>query len=102
MRLNKKMSEIIKPLHPGEVLQELYLTPLGISAITLAKKILVPRTRIERLLRGDTSLSADTAIRLARIFGTTPEYWLNMQRAFDLANVKKSIDLSKIEPFNAA
>ena len=92
----------MKPSHPGEVLQELYLTPLGISAITLAKKILVPRTRIERLLRGDTSLSADTAIRLARIFGTTPEYWLNMQRAFDLENVKKSTDLSKIEPLNAA
>ena len=92
----------MKPSHPGEVLQELYLTPLGISAITLAKKILVTRTRIERLLRGDTSLSADTAIRLARIFGTTPEYWLNMQRAFDLENVKKSTDLSKIEPLNAA
>ena len=96
------MSIMKHPLHPGEVLQELYLTPLGISAITLAKKILVPRTRIERLLRGDTSLSADTAIRLARIFGTTPEYWLNMQRAFDLANVKKTIDLSKIEPLYVA
>ena len=96
------MSIMKHPLHPGEVLQELYLTPLGISAITLAKKILVTRTRIERLLRGNTSLSADTAIRLARIFGTTPEYWLNMQRAFDLANVKISIDLSKIEPLNAA
>ena len=96
------MKKITNPLHPGEVLHELYMIPLGISAITLAKKILVPRTRIERLLRGETSVSADTAIRLARIFGTTPEYWLNMQHSFDLAHVKNIIDVSKIEPLNAA
>ena len=96
------MSILENPLHPGEVLHELYMIPLGLSAITLAKKILVPRTRIERLLRGETSVSADTAIRLARLFGTTPEYWLNMQRAFDLAHVKNMIDVSKIKPLNAA
>ena len=96
------MKKITIPLHPGEVLHELYMIPLGLSAITLAKKIFVPRTRRERLLRGETSVSADTAIRLARIFGTTPEYWLNVQRAFDLAHVKNIIDVSKIEPPNAA
>ena len=96
------MKKITNLLHLGEVLHELYMIPLGLSTITLAKKILVPRTRIERLLRGETSVSADTAIRLARIFGTTPEYWLNVQRAFDLAHVKNIIDVSKIEPLNAA
>ena len=96
------MKKNFKLIHPGEVLHELYLIPLGISASTLAKKILVPRTRIERLLRGVTSVPTDTAIRLARIFRTTPEYWLNMQRAFDFAHVKNIIDVSKIEPLNAA
>ena len=96
------MKKNVKFIHHGEVLYELYLIPLDISASTLAKKILVPRTRIERFLRGVTSVSTDTAIRLARIFGTTPEYWLNMQRAFDLANAKHAIDVSKIEPPYAA
>lgn len=96
------MSLLHNPSHPGEVLQELYLSPLGLSAIALAKRIHVPRTRIERLVKGETALSADTAMRLARFFGTTPEYWMNLQRAWDLARARETIDVSDIKPLAAA
>ena len=90
------------PPHPGEVLVELYLDPLDMSAITLAKRLDVPRTRIERLVRGETALSADTAMRLAKFFGNTAEFWMNLQRAYDLARARKTVDLSNIEPLQAA
>ncbi|MEI7600219.1 MAG: HigA family addiction module antitoxin [Aestuariivirga sp.] len=96
------MSLLVNPSHPGEVLEELYLVPLGLSAIALAKRIHVPRTRIERLVKGDTALSADTAMRLAKLFGTTPEYWMNLQRAWDLARARETIDVSDIKPLAAA
>ncbi len=96
------MSLLANPSHPGEVLQELYLAPLGLSAIALARRIHVPRTRIERLVRGETALSADTAMRLAKVFGTTPEYWMNLQRAWDLARAREVTDVSGIEPLAAA
>lgn len=96
------MSLLVNPSHPGEVLEELYLVPLGLSAIALAKRIHVPRTRIERLVKGETALSADTAMRLAKVFGTTPEYWMNLQRAWDLARARETIDVSDIKPLAAA
>lgn len=96
------MTLLTTPSHPGEVLAELYLAPLGLSAIGLAKRLGVPRTRIERLVRGETALSADTAMRLARFFGTTPEYWMNLQRAWDLARARESVDVSGIVPLEAA
>jgi addiction module HigA family antidote len=96
------MSLLLNPSHPGEVLHELYLVPLGLSAIALAKRIHVPRTRIERLVKGETALTADTAMRLAKVFGTTPEYWMNLQRAWDLARARETIDVSDIKPLAAA
>jgi addiction module HigA family antidote len=96
------MSLLIEPSHPGDVLQELYLLPLGLSAIALAKRIHVPRTRIERLINRETGVSADTAMRLAKVFGTTPEYWMNLQRAWDLARAREATDVSDIEPLAAA
>jgi len=96
------MSLVSYPSHPGEVLQELYLIPLGLTSYMLAKRIHVPRTRIERLVKGETSLTADTAMRLAKVFGTTAEYWMNLQRAWDLARAKEQIDVSDIEPLAAA
>ena len=96
------MSLLTHPSHPGEVLSELYLQPLGMKAPTLAKHLSVPRTRIERLVKGETALSADTAMRLATFFGTTPEYWMNQQRAWDLARARETVDLSGIEPLRAA
>ncbi len=96
------MSLVKNPAHPGEVLRELYLLPLEMSAIALAKKLKVPRTRIERLIKCETAVTADTAMRLARYFGTTPEYWMNMQRAWDLAQAIKVVDVSEIIPLAAA
>lgn len=71
--------------HPCEVLSLLYLSPLALSAQELAKQLAVPDTRIEQLIKGETSVSADMAMRLASFFGTTPEYWMNLQRSWDLA-----------------
>ena len=96
------MSLITNPSHPGEVLAELYLSPLDMSAITLAEKLGVPRTRIERLVKGQTTITVDTAMRLARFFSTTPEYWMNLQRAWDLARARETIDVSGIKPLQAA
>jgi addiction module HigA family antidote len=73
------------PLHPGEILREEFLTPLDMSAGQLAKAIDVPRTRIERIVREEMGISADTALRLARYFGTSPELWLNLQQSYEIA-----------------
>jgi len=89
------------PMHPGEVLKELYLAPLGMSAIKLANRLGLPRTRIERLVKGTTGITTDTALRLAHFFGTTPQYWLNMQTNFDLSAAVDTVDVSDIEPLNA-
>lgn len=96
------MSIIKNPAHPGEVLSELFLQPLEISAGVLAKRLDVPRTRIERLVKGDTAVTADTALRLSAFFGNTPEFWLNLRRAYDLARASKMVDLSHSRPLAAA
>lgn len=96
------MTLMKNPSHPGEVLSELYLEPLDMSPIALAKRLHVPRTRIERLVKGETALTVDTAIRLAKFFRTTPEYWMNLQRAWDLARATDTIDVSDITPLEAA
>ena len=70
--------------HPGEILREEYLIPLGLKPYTLAKKLHVPRTRIERLVAEQTPVTPDTAVRLAKFFDTTPQFWMNMQAAYDL------------------
>lgn len=96
------MSLLKTPMHPGEVLKELYLDPLGIGAIALAHRLGVPRTRIERLIKGTTGMTADTAIRLARAFQSTPNYWMNMQVNFDVAAATANSDVRAIEPLIAA
>nr|WP_238935884.1 HigA family addiction module antitoxin [Sulfitobacter mediterraneus] len=89
-------------MHPGEVLRELYLDPLDLGAIALARRLAVPRTRIERLVKGVTNMTPDTALRLARAFGTTPAYWMNLQTNYDMALAAKKVDVSGIEPLSAA
>lgn len=96
------MSMIKNPVHPGEVLNELFLLPLEMSAGALARRIDVPRTRIERLVKKETALTADTALRLSAFFGNTAEFWLNLQRAHDLAAARETVDLTHIEPMAAA
>lgn len=98
----KDMTLLKNPSHPGEVLKELYLDPLELSPIALARRLHVPRTRIERLVRGETALTADTAMRLSRFFGNTAEYWMNLQRGWDLARARENIDVSDITPLAAA
>ena len=96
------MSQLKEPMHPGEVLKELYLDPLGMGAIAFARRLDVPRTRIERLVKGVTSVTPDTALRLARAFNTTPAYWMNMQTNYDMSVASKVVDVSGIEPLFAA
>src|ERR1700733_12788513 len=74
----------LDPVHPGEILLEEYLIPLGISQYRLAKETSVPPRRINEIVRGQRAISADTALRLARYFGTTDRFWLNLQARFDL------------------
>lgn len=71
-------------IHPGEVLKEEFLIPMNITAYRLAKEINIPQTRISEILRGKRSITADTAIRLSKFFGTTAEFWLNLQNLYDL------------------
>ena len=96
------MSPLKEPMHPGEVLKELYLDPLDMGAIAFARRLDVPRTRIERLVKGVTSVTPDTALRLARAFNTTPAYWMNMQTNYDMSVASKVVDVSGIEPLFAA
>ena len=90
------------PTSPGIVLRELYLAPVGLSGAALARHLFVPRSRISRILRDEAAITADLALRLARFFSTTPEYWMNLQRAWDLARAKETIDVSGIQPLEAA
>jgi len=76
--------KLMDPIHPGEILMEEFLEPLGISQYRLAKDISVPPRRINEIVHGKRSISADTALRLARFFGTTDRFWLNLQVRYDL------------------
>ena len=74
----------LPPIHPGEILMEEFLSPLGVSQYRLAKETSVPPRRINEIARGLRSISADTALRLARYFGTSERFWLNLQSRYDL------------------
>jgi addiction module HigA family antidote len=78
----------VPPIHPGEILLEEFLAPLGISQYRLAKETSVPPRRINEIVHGTRSISADTALRLARYFGTTERFWLNLQAHYDLEIVR--------------
>jgi len=97
-------SSILPPVHPGEFLREEYLKPLGISAGALAKRLNVPRTRIERLAAEQTGVTTDTALRLAKFFQTSAEFWMNMQVGYDLKTeaVAKKSELARIQTLRAA
>ena len=74
----------MEPIHPGEILMEEFLEPMKISQYRLAKDISVPPRRINEIVHGKRSITADTALRLARFFGTTERFWLNLQVRYDL------------------
>lgn len=85
-----KSSITIDPVHPGEVLGEEFLKPLGLSSSALAKKIGVPANRITEIVAGRRSITGDTALRLAAAFGTTPEFWMNLQKSWELAVARQA------------
>lgn len=80
----------LKNIHPGEVLLEEFLIPMEITAYKLAQAIQVPQTRISQIIKGNRSISADTALRLSRYFGNSAKFWLGLQNDFDLEEEYKS------------
>ena len=84
--MSKKVAIVARlpPLHPGEVLREEFLRPMGLTPYAVAKACGVPRTRIERIAREELGITVDTALRLGRFFGIEPEFWLNLQTRHDL------------------
>ena len=78
------MARRIEPIHPGEILREEFLGPMGLSQYRLAKDIRVPPRRINEIVHGKRSISADTALRLSRFFGTSERFWLNLQVRYDV------------------
>jgi len=91
----------IEPIHPGEHLAE-FLDELGISQYRLATAIRVPPRRINEIVHGRRSVTADTALRVGKALGTTPEFWLNLQRMCDLDVARNSTDVEDIQPLVTA
>src|ERR1035437_9590539 len=87
-RMVKKMS----PIHPGEVLAEEFLQPLGISQYRLAKQIHVPAPRINEIVLGKRGITAETALRLARYFGNSAQFWMNLQTRYDLERAEDAMN----------
>lgn len=77
--------EMLVPIRPGEILADEFMQPLGMSANKLAKALAVPTNRISEIIKGRRTISADTALRLSEALGTTPEFWMNLQSAYDIA-----------------
>jgi len=103
--MTKVLDDLNLPaIHPGEILREEYLLPLNMSAGALARRLQVPRTRIERIVAEESGITTDTALRLARFFRTTPDFWMNMQVGYELAvaRAEKADVIAAIEPLEAA
>jgi antitoxin HigA-1 len=98
------MVKRLAPVHPGEVLREDFLKSLKLTAYAVARACGVPRTRIERLAREETPVTADTALRLAKYFGTTAAFWMGMQAQYDLERTEDAVasEIHRIEPIRAA
>jgi addiction module HigA family antidote len=91
MGIPRKHQQRGVPIHPGEFLREDFLVPLGLSANALAIALRVPVTRISEIVRERRGITADTALRLARYFGTTPDFWMKMQMSYDLALASREV-----------
>lgn len=94
------MARKLPPIHPGEILREEFLLPMELTPYAVARACGVPRTRIERLAREETPVTADTALRLGKFFGTTPSFWMNLQARYDLemAEDTTAADIKRIKP----
>ena len=91
----------IAPIHPGEILSEDFLKPMSISGYKLAKALLIDQTRVSEIIKGKRSITIDTALRLAKFFGTTPEFWLNIQAQYDIETQNAALkeDLNNIHTY---
>lgn len=98
------MARLLHPIHPGEILREEFLKPMGISINRLARDIVVPPGRISEIVNGKRRITADTALRLARFFGTSPDVWLGLQVEYDLRVANQSVGKEieqRVHPFAA-
>lgn len=91
----------LKNIHPGEILSEEFLIPLGLSAYRLSKEISIPQTRISEIIKGNRRITADTALRLSKFFGNSAKFWLGIQDDFDIEDEKrrKQKDLNSIKQY---
>jgi len=99
------MEDSLKPIHPGEILLEEFLEPMGISQYRLAMEIHVPPRRINEIVHGKRGISPDTALRLSRFFGTSERFWTNLQTRYDIEMTKRKIGAhlqSDIQPLKSA
>lgn len=92
----------LKNIHPGEILKEEYLVPLELSTYRLSKATFIPQTRISEIIKGNRRITADTALRLSKYFGTTAKFWLGLQDDYDIEEEKiaKKTELDSIQPMN--
>jgi addiction module HigA family antidote len=85
------MTKVLEPIHPGEILLEEFLKPMGVSINRLARDIVVPPGRISEIVNGKRGITADTALRLARFFDVSPELWLGLQAEYDLRIARQTV-----------
>ncbi len=102
-----RLKRDLRPVHPGEILLEEFLKPLGLTMNRLSLDLHVPANRIVQIVDGQRSVTVDTALRLARYFGTTPDLWLNLQKDYDLRIARDKLEAQierEVQPFqnNAA
>jgi addiction module HigA family antidote len=93
----KTTRDKLEPIHPGEILMEEFMKPMGISINRLGREIAVPANRISGIVNGNRAISADTALRLGKYFGTTPELWLGLQTGYDLRVARRTV-WRRVEP----
>ena len=98
--MKSRKARKLPPIHPGEILREEFLLPMELTPYAVAQACGVPRTRIERLSREETPVTADTALRLGKYFGTTPSFWMNLQARYDLevAEDATAAEIKRIKP----
>ncbi|MCB9763969.1 MAG: HigA family addiction module antidote protein [Alphaproteobacteria bacterium] len=97
--------QLLDPVHPGDVLLEDFMKPLGLSQAQLARAMRVPRVRVSQIVRKERGVTADTALRLARVFGTSPQLWMNLQSQYDLEIAQRETGQAisqEVEPLSAA
>ncbi len=93
----------LKNIHPGEVLKEEFLDPMGITVYRIAKETGLSQTRIGQIIRGERGITAETALKIGKFLGTGPEFWMNLQTLYDLEEVarQKSKEVAAIRPFSS-